>query len=353
MDLVKAKIELFSESKVIYERIYLLVDYLEELLDYRGSRREARSEESVADFLYQHFVQDLQQRSARNGVYYIRNSVNSDTRISLNEYISKHPEFAEESWREILFLTANHINERYHRELPKPFRLDLKKECNAYDCLGCARFFSINENVYYPERLKGLLALGGSCMRIEANRAAVLEEICGLLNGGGGALLFNTELFYNNVFARGEYVTEIQKEEIEQRLNTLLNFVYPKPKPANVLLTWVPMVDPNKPSDERGPLSFVDGLYVARVMVRPTEGHITYFWVQEGAPIFSVREKSIESNGKRIIKGRDVRKYIKQKFKRFEAECLEQDGSMDRELVRGQLPIAHKCLEPHLGRQIA
>lgn len=119
-------------------------------------------------------------------------------------------------------------------------------------------------------------------------------------------------------------MTEIQKEEIEQRLNTLLNFIYPKPKPANIILTWVPIVDPNQPTDERNPLSFVDGLYVARVMIKPTEGHIAYFWIQEGAPIFSIREKSIQPNGKRIIKGRDIQKFIKHKFKMFEAECLEQ-----------------------------
>lgn len=103
------------------------------------------------------------------------------------------------------------------------------------------------------------------------------------------------------------------------------------------------MVDPTQPSDERNPLSFIDGLYVARVMVKPTEGHITYFWIQEGAPFFSIREKSIEPKGKRIIKGKNIRKFIKQKFERFEAECLEQDESLDKELIKSQLPIKHKC----------
>ena len=103
------------------------------------------------------------------------------------------------------------------------------------------------------------------------------------------------------------------------------------------------MVDPNQPSDENNPLCFVEGLYVARVMIRPTEGHITHFWMQEGTPFFSMREESIEPSGMRIVKGKDIRKVIKRKFKQFEVECLEKDESLDKELLKSQMPITHKC----------
>lgn len=46
-------------------------------------------------------------------------------------------------------------------------------------------------------------------------------------------------------------------------------------------------------------------------------------------------------------------KFIKQKFKRFEAECHELDESLDKELIKNLMPIAHNCIQPYIGKQIS
>ena len=56
-----------------------------------------------------------------------------------------------------------------------------------------------------------------------------------------------------------------------------------------------------------------------------------------------MREESIEPSGMGIVKGKDIRKVIKRKFRLFEAECLKQDESLDKELLKSQMPITHKC----------
>jgi hypothetical protein len=61
-------------------------------------------------------------------------------------------------------------------------------------------------------------------------------------------------------------------------------------------------------------LNFMEGIYVARIVVKPTHGHVAYFWTQDDKPIFSVRTASLFPEEKRQIAGRNIAKFIKNKF---------------------------------------
>ena len=64
--------------------------------------------------------------------------------------------------------------------------------------------------------------------------------------------------------------------------------IHPKPKMGkneNVHLTWVPVADSLYEKIENNfvpnSLNFIEGLYVARLAVKPKLGHITYYWNQD------------------------------------------------------------------------
>jgi predicted HTH transcriptional regulator len=162
----------------------------------------------------------------------------------------------------------------------------------------------------------------GPISQINSNSTAIKDDICAMLNGGGGVLLFDCAKVDNLVIPRSGVIIEKEKEEIEQKITGYLEGIYPKPKIGeNVIINWVPMVeDPFefKQTPTKGPsLNFMKGIYVARIIIKPSKGHVAYFWTQEEKPIFSVRTESLFPEGKKQIAGRNITKFMKKKFQFF------------------------------------
>jgi hypothetical protein len=84
----------------------------------------------------------------------------------------------------------------------------------APNCLGCAQFFYANQNIYRPEVCKHPLALLGSISQISSNATNIKDEICAMLNGGGGVLLFDCAKVDNLVIPRSGFIIEKEKEGI-------------------------------------------------------------------------------------------------------------------------------------------
>jgi hypothetical protein len=89
------KIEFVSESMLIYPSLYRIKDKLESALNYKGSRRRINNlDDHLSDLLYQHYIQELQTRSSRNGIYFIRDP-KTDQRIPLSEFVATCEDFFE------------------------------------------------------------------------------------------------------------------------------------------------------------------------------------------------------------------------------------------------------------------
>ena len=65
----------------------------------------------------------------------------------------------------------------------------------------------------------------------------------------------------------------------------------------NIILSWVPVAEnpfENTLKQNRGgKLNFIEGLFVARIAVKPIYGHITYFWKKDEDCFFSIRTDSL------------------------------------------------------------
>jgi hypothetical protein len=78
-------------------------------------------------------------------------------------------------------------------------------------CLGCLPFMYYKRNIY-DERINNCkIALVGSVSKISENTQTIEEEICGLMNGNGGVVLFDCFMKYLNVVAIGEIITNDEK----------------------------------------------------------------------------------------------------------------------------------------------
>jgi hypothetical protein len=83
-----------------------------------------------------------------------------------------------------------------------------------------------------------------SIEQIGSNAANIKDEICAMLNGGGGVMLFDSVTVDNCVIPYGVLIIEKLKEEIEQKITDYLEGIYPKPQVGkNVIISWVPMVE--------------------------------------------------------------------------------------------------------------
>jgi predicted HTH transcriptional regulator len=162
----------------------------------------------------------------------------------------------------------------------------------------------------------------GPISQINSNSTAIKDEICALLNGGGGVLLFDCSKVDNLVIPRSGVIIEKEKEEIEQKITGYVEGIYPKPKIGkNIVISWVPIVeDPfevKSTSNNSSSRNFMEGIYIGRIVVKPSDGHVAYFWTQDDKPIFTIINSSLFPEGKKKIAGRNISKFIKRKFKKF------------------------------------
>lgn len=159
LDLMKAKIESVSESRFIYPALYRVQCRLETAIYYKGSRTKIKGiNEHLTDLLFQHYMQQLQTRSSRSGVYYIRDP-NKDRRVPLAEFIAECSQYFKviENWRDIFAAISRHLNVRDSSYDPKrdaAIRLFIENTPHislpAYDCLGCTQYFIVNHNIINP-----------------------------------------------------------------------------------------------------------------------------------------------------------------------------------------------------------
>ena len=80
---------------LIYPSLYKIKNKLELALNYKGSKKRINNlADPLPDLLYQHYMQELQTRSSRNGIYFIRDP-KTDQRIPLSEFVATCEEFFE------------------------------------------------------------------------------------------------------------------------------------------------------------------------------------------------------------------------------------------------------------------
>lgn len=63
--------------------------------------------------------------------------------------------------------------------------------------------FQQQTNIYDPHVSLTKLALLGKIRSLTINADLLREEMCGLLNGGGGVILFDCSIVYLDVIVRG------------------------------------------------------------------------------------------------------------------------------------------------------
>jgi len=160
-------------------------------------------------------MQELQTRSTRNGMYFIRDP-RTDQRLPIADFIATCEKIfsADISWREIFSIVTQYITERDQSYDSK--RGDAMKEfidnlpntiLPAPRCYGCTEFYHVNQNIYHPEVCRQTLVLAGQLSQLPNNLTTIKDEVCALLNGNGGNILFDTVKTYYNVIPRGTYIT--------------------------------------------------------------------------------------------------------------------------------------------------
>jgi hypothetical protein len=111
-----------------------------------------------------------------------------------------------------------------------------------------------------------------------------------MLNNHGGVILFNCVREYKQILPMGSLLNEKDKEAIENKLNYMLGFIYPRPEiGSNVTVSFVPLAihpltkdlpkilqryvgeEDLKHNQIHSKLMYVEGLFVTRIKVCPTD----------------------------------------------------------------------------------
>lgn len=220
LDLIKTKIEFMCESEAVYSVLLRVQAQLEGRLDYYGSRKWLNAEDKLEDTLFTHYIQYMQSKSNRNGVYYIRNPRTND-KMPILDYIATCPGYyrPHSSWRDIFALVTASIARKEtpgNNALPSP-RGTLDYDEPDLACYGCTSFYELDANLHMPEVCDQLLVLAGTTRQI--NLPLIKEEACALLNSRkGGVILLDCIKNSVNVLARGEYLSEKEKGEIRSKI---------------------------------------------------------------------------------------------------------------------------------------
>lgn len=95
-------------------------------------------------------------------------------------------------------------------------------------CLGCATFFYEDFDILDHSVLQTPLTAYESIRNLRGIEAELKQQICGLLNGSGGIILFGCTKGTSEIRTTGEDITEVEKEEYEQRIAFFTRSFYPK-----------------------------------------------------------------------------------------------------------------------------
>jgi hypothetical protein len=120
-------------------------------------------------------------------------------------------------------------------------------------CLGCTDFLEQGMNIKDSSVSNCRILPFPFCRRFRDYETEIKDQICCLLNSGGGLLVFGCEVKALSVVVKGESLSEKQKEVIEHQLACILEEFHPKVDIHRcVMLSFVPVVA--NPYEDHGPL---------------------------------------------------------------------------------------------------
>lgn len=141
--------------------------------------------------------------------------------------------------------------------------------------------------------------------------------------------------------------------------------IYPRPNPSNFTIGFVPlkknplqeMKQPEQKKVTDGSTfesryyerAYIDGFYVTRIKIQPTNGQKLYFWVNDSKPIFPVSENGTMN----FIQGKSISRMIKNRFKKYYIPD-NAPNKLQLRLMRPKLSAFHsgKCEQPSLGVEL-
>ena len=121
---------------------------------------------------------------------------------------------------------------------------DLEKErLSESGCLGCAPFFFDNINIYDQDINKVPFKVFSSVRQMKELEQEIKDQICAILNSGGGIILFDCVKAYEKVIVKGTRLTEKEKEIFEQKFMSYLDAFLPfEEAKKSIKLSFVPVV---------------------------------------------------------------------------------------------------------------
>lgn len=208
---------------------------VEKEFEYYGTKRNTELLQSAANDAIRYLAQDLESKPKRQSVLYVEIDYK---KVALSEHMSQIGEMLKNhKWREIMQRMQHSIelinldeersDNREILKIRKRFEFGLtpyRHPAMAIACLGCTPYFVMNWNVFdlsvnktklvVTKKVKELLLKNEDAMRAELS---LKKEVCGLLNGGGGVILFDSDLCYLDVIPRGEFLIKREVEAIRKR----------------------------------------------------------------------------------------------------------------------------------------
>ena len=77
----------------------------------------------------------------------------------------------------------------------------------SVQCIGCCRYFFTDTNIYYDHYNNTELVIIGAVFKMKELETKLKNEVCRLLNGNGGILLFDCVKKYRDILPIGELLT--------------------------------------------------------------------------------------------------------------------------------------------------
>jgi hypothetical protein len=375
--MVDKKTHYIDSQDIVLPHLKPILRKIEKANEYYGNRNRIVPDATITEILFQHFIYNIE-RQDRNGIYYIHDEKNG-TRIAVEDYIANFQDYRksekiDSSWQRIFtkFYNYHHLKElekantqilRLENSLLDDYLQEIEWErLPSIDCISCCPFFYAATNISSSSVNSTPLVLLPSISKIHEFEGQLRDEICLLLNSHGGVILFDCVSKNRDIIPVGEMMSLQLKNEIEQKVTSYIQSIYPLPEAVNYSITFVPIVkNPiqqkkkgyKKPSMSGSTYAhtyyereFIEGVYVTRIKINPTIGERLYFWINDSKPIFPRKV----DNKITFTPGRNILKLIKKRFKDyFVPETAENKDEL--RFLRPKLSYFHagECPRPDLG----
>ncbi len=188
-------------------------------------------------------------------------------------------------------------------------------------------------------------------------------DICGLLNRGGGVVLFFVQQHYLEKWAIGRTIIQSKKGIYKNLIEEQIRYIYPKVEIGReIVMSFVPLVkhpydfgvkmDVMDEQARKTQRYYIQGLYVFRIAVFPSQGEKLYYYQNGDEIVSSVFEKG----GSRLLKGEQLVNEMRSKMQYF---CVGDQGSDQDEQMSELLSKectmverGHRCVQPYDGMPI-